>query len=94
MRAALLVPIKDFRQAKLRLAGVLQPWARQSLARHMAGIVLGAGGSLATHVVCDDAEVASWAADLGAEVLWRPGHGLNGAVTDGVATLATMGFDR
>jgi 2-phospho-L-lactate guanylyltransferase len=94
MRAALLVPIKDFRQAKLRLAGVLDPPARRALARHMAAIVLRAAGSLPTHVVCDDADVAAWAADLGAEVLWRPGHGLNGAVTDGVTTLAAMGFDR
>jgi len=94
VRAALLVPIKDFRQAKLRLAGVLDSASRQALAREMAERVLAAAGGLPSFVVCDDADVAAWSSQRGAEVLWRPALGLNGAVTDGVATLASLGYDR
>ena len=31
-------------------------------------------------VACEDEAVASWADAIGAEVLWTPGLGLNGAV--------------
>ena len=36
-----------------------------------------AAGRLPVAVVCDDDEVAAWAARAGATVLWRPGRGLN-----------------
>ena len=85
---AVLVPVKDFRQAKVRLAGALEPPARAALARHMAANVLAAAKGLPTFVVCDDDDVANFATELGAEVLWRPGLGLNGAVADGVQALA------
>ena len=39
---AVLVPVKDFRQAKVRLAAALEPAARAALARHMAANVLAA----------------------------------------------------
>jgi len=45
-------------------------------------------------VVCDDDEVAAWAAEAGATVLWRPGRGLNAAVSDGVEHLAGLDFDQ
>jgi 2-phospho-L-lactate guanylyltransferase len=92
--AAVLVPVKDFRQAKVRLAGALTPAIRAALAREMADHVVAVARPLPTFVVCDDDEVATWATAAGADVLWRPGHGLNGAVTDGVASLAAQGFDR
>lgn len=97
MRAVLLaalVPVKAFGAAKQRLAGVLSPVERHRLARHMAEIVVDAGAGLAVHVVCDDDEVAAWAESRGATVLWRPGAGLNAAVTEGVAQLAATGFDH
>ena len=94
MRAAVLVPVKDFRQAKLRLAGVLDGRQRASLAEAMATRVVSAAGPLPVHIVCDDELVAAWAEAMGASVLWRPGLGLNGAVTDGVASLGQLGFDR
>ena len=94
MRAAVLVPVKDFRQAKVRLAPALDPDARSSLARRMATGVVAAAGGLPAYVVCDDEEVAAWATTAGATVLWRPGRGLNGAVTDGVSALGSLGFDR
>lgn len=89
-----LVPVKAFGRAKLRLAAVLDASARARLAREMAARVLAAAGPLPVAVVCDDDEVADWATGQGARVLWRPGHGLNGAVNDAVATLAAEGIAR
>jgi len=92
--AAVLVPVKDFRQAKLRLAGALGPSEREGLARSMASKVVAAAGPLPVFVVCDDDGVAAWAEAAGATVLWRPGLGLNGAVTDGVLSLGEVGVER
>lgn len=91
--AAVLVPVKDFRRAKARLAGVASPAFRARLAQWMAEQVIAAAAPLPAFVVCDDEDVAAWAKGIGADVLWRPGHGLNGAATDGVAAIAEAGFD-
>ena len=88
----MLVPVKAFGAAKRRLADVLPAADRAELARRMATTVITAGRPLTVYVVCDDDEVARWAETAGTQVLWRPGHGLNGAVTDGVASLAKLGF--
>ncbi len=92
--AAVLIPIKAFAQAKLRLAGVLSTGERRRLATRMAAEVIRAAGALPVHVVCDDEEVAEWARTQGAEVVWAPGLGLNGAVDHGVAVLAAAGISR
>ena len=92
--AAVLLPVKAFHEAKLRLAPALDRHARERLARAMAATVIQAARGLTTFVVCDDRRVADWAPDLGAEVLWRPGRGLNGAVTEGVEAIGTRGFTR
>jgi len=89
---ALLVPVKSFRSAKLRLAPVLSAPERAELARQLAAGVLAAAGSLPCSVVCDDEEVAEWAASHGARVIWTPGLGLSGAVASGVGTLASEGM--
>ena len=89
----LLVPVKSFRQAKLRLADVLSGDQRYRLARDLADVVLSARGTMPSYVACDDDEVADWAAARGATVLWTPGRGLSGAVTASVDHLATKGFD-
>src|SRR4051812_19935551 len=60
----------------------------------MAGSVVEAAAPLPVAVVCDDDEVRSWAVAAGAQVLWHPGKGLNGAVEAGVADLAAQGFDQ
>jgi 2-phospho-L-lactate guanylyltransferase len=60
----------------------------------MAEIVLLAADPLPTVVVCDDDEVREWAERSGAQVVWCPGRGLNGAVADGVATLRDDGIAR
>lgn len=87
-----LVPVKSFRAAKHRLSPVLDSAARAALARRLAARVVGAAHGLPVAVVCDDDEVAQWASDLSCTVLWRPGDGLNRAVSDGVAALTA--FDR
>ncbi len=86
-----LVPVKAFGAAKARLAPTLDAAGREALARAMAARVLAAADPLPVAVVCDDAEVARWAADHGALVLPEPGRGLNGAVEAGVERLAAAG---
>jgi 2-phospho-L-lactate guanylyltransferase len=91
---AVLLPVKAFHQAKLRLASALDEPARAALAQEMATKVAHAAGDLPVAVVCDDDAVAIWAGTVGASVIWRPGRGLNAAVADGVLQLAADGFDR
>jgi 2-phospho-L-lactate/phosphoenolpyruvate guanylyltransferase len=92
--AAVLVPVKAFQRAKQRLAPARQPQERIELAQAMAATVLAAAGRLPTAVVCDDDEVRAWAEAQGAEAIWTPGLGLNGAVEAGVAHLARRGVDQ
>lgn len=89
---ALLVPVKSFTAAKLRLAPALSPDERRLLAQQLAEGVLAAAGDLAPFVVCEDNDVARWARALGAGVLCNPGVGLSRAVNAGVAELAHHGY--
>ncbi|HAM02227.1 MAG TPA: 2-phospho-L-lactate guanylyltransferase [Acidimicrobiaceae bacterium] len=89
--SVVLVPVKAFSRAKARLAPTLDPYRRAVLARAMAEHVLAAAAPLPVAVVCDDDEVATWAAEHGAMVLPEPGRGLNGAVQTGVRRLAEAG---
>ncbi len=91
---AVLLPVKPFADAKLRLSPALGPAARRDLARAMASHVLACAGALPVAVVCDDAEVAAWARDRGALVVWEPERGLNRAVEAGVDRLAAEGARR
>jgi len=91
---AVLVPVKSFAEAKLRLAPALDPADRAELARAMATHVVRAAAPLPVAVVCDDAGVATWARDLGALVVWEPERGLNRAVEAGVGRLAADGARR
>ena len=92
-RAAVLVPVKSFRDAKVRLAPALSPERRAELARKMADQVVASAGDLPVAVVCDDLEVAAWARAAGALVIWEPGRGLNGAVQEGVRRLGLLGVE-
>jgi 2-phospho-L-lactate guanylyltransferase len=92
--AAVVVPVKAFRAAKVRLAPALAPAARAALARELADVVIGAAAPLPVTVVCDDDEVRDWALAAGADVVWCPDRGLNGAVADGVAALRERGVER
>lgn len=86
-----VVPVKDFTRAKLRLADELDPEARRALAEQMATVVVNAADPLPVVIVCDSDIVRTWAAGLGARVIWTPGLGLNGAVQAGVEQLAADG---
>lgn len=91
--ASVVVPVKAFSAAKVRLAGALEPAERAELARRMAEVVIAAAVPLPVVVVCDDEDVRAWAEGGGARVVWCPGRGLNGAVADGVAALRDDGVD-
>lgn len=91
---AVLIPVKAFSNAKARLASALAPDERAELARSMAATVLAAAAPLDVWVVCDDREVATWATRSGADVLWKPGRGLNGAVAESVTDLAHLDVAR
>jgi 2-phospho-L-lactate guanylyltransferase len=86
-----LIPVKDFSVAKLRLAPALPPDKRAALARAMAERVVRAAGEVPVAVVCDNVAVADWARQLGVLVVWAPERGLNHAVQDGVRQLASRG---
>ena len=88
---AVLVPIKAFHEAKRRLDHALTAPERADLARAMAERVLDAARPLPVVVVCDDNDVADWARQRGALVVWEPGRGLNGAVEAGVDHLRDAG---
>ncbi len=90
----MLIPVKAFSEAKLRLAPALSPEKRAQLARVMAEGVIRAARHLPVAVVCDDTAVADWARNLGALVVWAPERGLNHAVQDGVRHLEGMGVAR
>lgn len=87
------MPVKAFHAAKLRLAPALDPAARAALARELADVVVAAAAPLQAVVVCDDEAVRDWALAAGADVVWCPSRGLNGAVSDGVAQLRADGID-
>lgn len=87
----MLVPVKSFSAAKVRLAPAMSPGARADLVRAMGARVVAAAQPLPVTVVCDDDEVALWARSLGASVVFQPGVGLNNAVNAGVAQLAGAG---
>lgn len=93
MDAAVLIPVKDFRQAKARLGTAISPDQRHRLARWSAQRVVLAAAPLPVFIACDDPAVAHWARELGASVLWRPTVGLNAAVANGIRTLEKRGFD-
>ena len=92
--AVALIPVKGFRHAKERLAPALDGEARSRLARDMATRVVAAAGPLPALVLCDSEDVATWADEVGAETLWCPGTGLNGAVAAGIDELRARGVDR
>lgn len=93
-RVAVLVPVKAFAEAKVRLAPALGPAERSALARSMAEQVVSAARHLPVAVVCDDRDVADWARGRGVLVVWEPGRGLNGAVEAGVERLTGFGVEQ
>jgi 2-phospho-L-lactate guanylyltransferase len=91
---AVLIPVKRFRLAKRRLAGMLDDEQRIALAQWLAERVVAAAAPAPVFVACEDEAVAGWADTVGAEVLWTPGLGLNGAVESSRSTISGKGFDH
>lgn len=60
----------------------------------MATGVLSAARELPTFVACDDDDVADWAEQHGAQVIWGEGLGLNGAIDDGIEQIAKHDVDH
>lgn len=94
MATAVLLPVKAFRESKLRLAAALEANQRLNLARLMAAHVAATAYDLPVWIVCDDEDVVAWAHSISAQTVWSPSKGLNAAVTDGVRVLAEEGFDQ
>jgi len=94
VHAAVVIPVKAFRDAKRRLAPVLSPAERVRLARALATRVVAAAGELPVTIVCDDEAVRTWATSVGAAALWTPGLGLDGAVEAGVDHVGRAGAAR
>ena len=99
---AILIPVKRFDEAKLRLAGVLGPRARRRLVLSMLGDVLEAAAAWPLRLlVTSDADAALVAERAGWSIVPDPGAGLNAAVTAGTqravaeeaAALLVLPFD-
>ena len=91
---AVIVPIRSFDGALSRLAGILGEPGCRDLMRLMAGRVVAAADGLPVHVATDDADVAAWAAGLGAAAVPAGRPGLSAAVAAAVDHLASNGFER
>lgn len=94
MTVGVLVPLKAFASAKLRLAPALSAVQRAALAQSMADRVVAAAGALPVWVVCEDDGVAAWASGRGASVVKAAPRGLDHAVQHGVAAMAADGYGR
>lgn len=88
MSLAIVVPLRDFSLAKVRLRthGLDNV---TTLARTLATSVLAACSPRTTYVVTESDDVARFARELGIAVLRSPESSLNGAVSHAYASLAT-----
>jgi 2-phospho-L-lactate guanylyltransferase len=92
-QAGIVVPLRSFEQAKIRLADVLDHDARIELARSMARRVVDAGAGYPLAIVSSAPEVQAWARETHADVLRDPGS-LDGAADTGRAWAAERGLAR
>ena len=101
-----VIPAKDFRGAKQRLAGLLHPHERTRLAQAMLSDTLTAcsqaAGLMGYGVVTCDRHVAEVGEAFGAEVLWEPraqghseavGFGVQMCLQRGIMSMLTMPGD-
>ena len=82
-RSVVLIPIKNFGDAKSRLRPSLSPPDLEPLSRELARGVINAWSPRTCVVLCDNDVVASFARSLGAEAMLVSSEGLNSAVHDG-----------
>jgi 2-phospho-L-lactate/phosphoenolpyruvate guanylyltransferase len=93
-RAGVVVPIRSFVDAKLRLAERLSEAGRADLVRECAMRVVEAANPLPVVIVTSAPEVRSWALEVGADLVDDPGSGLDAAATAGREHLRSLGFVR
>lgn len=86
-----VIPVKNFEEAKQRLSGSLSPTQRAELAKLMAENVIAVCRDLDTAIACDDDDTASWAHKLDLDVIRTDGLDLNGAI--GAALADTRSAD-
>lgn len=89
-----LLPVKSFAAAKLRLGAVLDDRSRRVFAERLATHVVACATPFRVAVVCDSTTVSDWAVGQSAEAIFTPALGLNGAVAAGVDRLRQLGADR
>lgn len=93
---AALLPVKNLREAKARLAADLDPDERLELARALLDDALALAASAPFFrwwVVSDDHEVLSLARTRGFDALEDPGGGLNPALAAGIEAAAGAGAE-
>jgi 2-phospho-L-lactate guanylyltransferase len=88
LRRVVLVPLKNFSNAKSRLRELLSEHDVESLTRQLALAVLEAVKPYETLVVCDDDDVAAFASRSGAGVFRAVARSLNGAVSEAYTSVA------
>ncbi|HEY8215713.1 MAG TPA: 2-phospho-L-lactate guanylyltransferase [Acidimicrobiia bacterium] len=93
-RAGVVVPIRSFSHAKLRLADHLSDEQRGELLRECAARVVEAAAPLPVVVVTSAPEVRAWARALGVDVVDDRDAGLDAAAHIGREHLATSGLAR
>jgi 2-phospho-L-lactate guanylyltransferase len=93
-RAGVVIPIRSFTHAKLRLADHLSEADRRELVRDSAERVVEASAPLPVVIVTSATEVSTWARELGLDVVDDPGHGLDGAADAGRARVRALGLVR
>jgi 2-phospho-L-lactate/phosphoenolpyruvate guanylyltransferase len=98
-QTAVIIPVKQLAQAKLRLAAVLSPAQRRRLVLTMLEDVLSVVSNVSAIsdiiVVTPDAEVAALAMDHGTQILREEGQGgLNPALVSGLALARSRGAGR
>jgi 2-phospho-L-lactate guanylyltransferase len=92
-RSGVVIPVRAFTVGKARLAGRLDPAARDDLGRRLADAVAAATGELPAVVVSSAPEVRSWAEQRGLAVLADPGS-LDTAAAAGRSWVAEQGLAR
>ncbi len=88
MRVRAVVPVKNFADAKERLATVLTPEQRAILAETLARTTLGELAAFDPLVACDSDAIERWAASIHAASVRTPA-GLNRSVTAAVGVAGT-----
>jgi 2-phospho-L-lactate/phosphoenolpyruvate guanylyltransferase len=93
-RAGVVIPIRSFADAKLRLAEHLSDERRAEFLRDSATRVVEAATGLEVVVVSSAPDVRRWARDLGIAIIDDPAGGLDAAADAGRAHVRGLGLAR